>query len=356
MTFSDLTAQLLKTKAQSALFVVPIKVVIMGPAFAIAMVFVGCCSNVIFLEYLVTEQPSCGNIITFFQFFFIAMEGFIFTTKFGTEKPKIPLSTYVIMVSFFLVTSVVNNYAFNFKISSPLHMIFRAGSLMANLVLGILILKKSYKFSKYFSVLMISIGIAMSTIASAGEVQSDGSSDEESMYDFMWWLVGIGMLTFALFLSARMGIFQETVYTKHGKHPSEALFYNHALPLPMFLLLASDIYHHIVIFNNSDPMTLPLLSIAMPKLWVYLLGNVITQYICIKSVFILTTECTSLTVTLVVTLRKFVSLLFSIWYFQNPFTIYHWIGTFLVFGGTFIFTETFSRIRDALVSKDKKEQ
>ena len=34
------------------------------------------------------------------------------------------------------------------------------------------------------------------------------------------------MLTFALFMSARMGIYQETVYVKYGKHPSEALFYN----------------------------------------------------------------------------------------------------------------------------------
>ena len=27
-------------------------------------------------------------------------------------------------------------------------------------------------------------------------------------------------------MSARMGIYQETVYTRYGKHPSEALFYN----------------------------------------------------------------------------------------------------------------------------------
>ncbi len=27
-------------------------------------------------------------------------------------------------------------------------------------------------------------------------------------------------------MTARMGIYQETVYSKHGKHPMEALFYN----------------------------------------------------------------------------------------------------------------------------------
>jgi len=38
--------------------------------------------------------------------------------------------------------------------------------------------------------------------------------------------VGISLLTFALFMSARMGIYQDTVYARYGKHPSEALFYN----------------------------------------------------------------------------------------------------------------------------------
>ncbi len=33
-------------------------------------------------------------------------------------------------------------------------------------------------------------------------------------------------------MSARMGIYQEVIYGKYGKHPKEALFYTHALPLP----------------------------------------------------------------------------------------------------------------------------
>ena len=36
----------------------------------------------------------------------------------------------------------------------------------------------------------------------------------------------------------------QVVYSKHGKHPKEALFYTHALPLPGFLLLGPDILKH----------------------------------------------------------------------------------------------------------------
>lgn len=103
-------------------------------------------------------------------------------------------------------------------------------------------------------------------------------------------------------------------------------------------------------------MALPLIGLSLPSQWVWTIGNVVTQYICISSVYVLTTECSSLVVTLVVTLRKFVSLLFSIVYFNNPFTIYHWIGTILVFVGTIIFTEVIPSVQKSLTKPQSKEK
>lgn len=100
---------------------------------AIIGVFVGCCSNVVFLELLVKyvyikinnninlifnlylnfrSDPGSGNLITFLQFLFIAAHGFIFTAKFGTVKPRIGLRDYFILVVMFFFTSVCNNYAY----------------------------------------------------------------------------------------------------------------------------------------------------------------------------------------------------------------------------------------------------
>jgi len=64
----------------------------------------------------------------------------------------------------------------------------------------------------------------------------------------------------------------------------------------------------------------------------------------VSSVFSLTAQCSSLTVNLVVTLRKFVSLLLSVIYFNNDFTAFHWLGTFLVFTGTLLFTDVLSSL------------
>jgi len=310
---------------------------------AILMVLIGCCSNVIFLELLVKQDPGCGNLVTFAQFVVIAVEGFIFTTKCLTVKPKVPFKSWIILVIMYFLVSVSNNYALNFNIPMPLHMIFRAGSLMANMLMGIALLGKRYSFTKYTSVMMISIGIAVCTIMSAKAPTTGGNNENQlengDQKESFWLCVGISLLTFALFMSARMGIYQEVIYGKYGKHPKEALFYTHALPLPGFLLLAQDILIHWNIMMESSPIAIPLTNYQAPSMLLYLLGNVVTQYLCISAVFILTTECASLTVTLVVTLRKFLSLLFSIMYFKNPFTVYHWIGTGLVFGGTLLFSD-----------------
>lgn len=171
---------------------------------------------------------------------------------------------------------------------------------------------------------------------------------------FFHWVLGIGLLTVALFISAGMGIYQEKLYTKHGKHPYEALYFTHLMPLPGFLIFYSNISEHLDIVLTSAPVTLPFLPWAIPLQLLYLIGNVLTQFVCIAGVYILTTECKSLTVTLVVTLRKFTSLIFSIVYFKNAFTMSHWMGTICVFTGTVIFTDLVPSIRKSLQAGENR--
>jgi len=49
---------------------------------------------------------------------------------------------------------------------------FFQGSLIANMIMGILILKKKYTVSKYLSVFMITLGISICTIVSGKDVVS----------------------------------------------------------------------------------------------------------------------------------------------------------------------------------------
>ena len=67
----------------------------------------------------------------------------------------------------------------------------------------------------------------------------------------------------------------------------------------------------------------------------------------------LTSELSALAITVILTLRKFMSLIVSIVYFRNPFTFYHWLGTVLVFTGTLIFSEVPQKM---LAAKEKSSQ
>jgi UDP-xylose/UDP-N-acetylglucosamine transporter B4 len=190
---------------------------------------------------------------------------------------------------------------------------------------------------------MVTVGIFMATLASASNaaqeehtVEPDDQLSNSLLAELLYMGIGILLLVFALFMSSLLGIYQEVLYKEHGKHPKEAMFYTHAIPLLWFLFLYPDLSSRVSLMNKSDPVGLG--TIVIPVMFIYLFMNGLTQYICIRGVFILTSECSSLVVTLVITLRKFISLLFSIFFFQNPFTIYHWMGTILVFGGTAIFT------------------
>ncbi|GAU93470.1 hypothetical protein RvY_05405 [Ramazzottius varieornatus] len=156
------------------------------------------------------------------------------------------------------------------------------------------------------------------------------------------WLTGVGLVLFSVVVASGMGIYQEVLFKTFGQQAiDEGIFYSHALPLPGFLFLANDLRHHMKIYSSSDPVKINLEFVddTIPVMWLLLMANVVTMYGCTSSVFSLIAASSSLTVTLVVTLRKFVSLLLSVFLFQNTFTFFHWVGTILVFGGTVMYTE-----------------
>ncbi|KRY83446.1 UDP-xylose and UDP-N-acetylglucosamine transporter [Trichinella pseudospiralis] len=292
-----------------------------------SLVLVSCCGCMVVVEKLARHDPECMNLMTFSTFLFVTMEGLVSNPQFIMHKPKIPLKAYVKIVILFFLVNVINNQALSYNIPVPLHIIFRSGSLMTNLLLGVWILNKRYSWVKYISVLMITAGIMICTSAtySASVVH------------------GVCMLTFALVFSSALGIAQEKLYCQYGKHPREAMFFIHMLSLPGFLLFYKDIMKHTNLFNQSELIHLPWIGLDIPHLWMLLILVDIAQYFCIRFVYYLTASCSTLTVTLVITIRKFISLISSILLFSSPFTVQHWIGTALVFGGTLLFIEPFKR-------------
>ena len=67
-------------------------------------------------------------MLTFFSFLFVAIEGFVVTTKCGKLRSSVPISAYVYLVILYFIVSVINNLALSYKVSMPLHMIFKGVS------------------------------------------------------------------------------------------------------------------------------------------------------------------------------------------------------------------------------------
>lgn len=316
-------------------------------AVAVALIFAGCCSNVVTLELITRHDASAaGTTVTFAQFAFVALAGLPSRVDWARRRLRpreIPLAQYALHVAMFFAVSVLNNAALGYRVPLPFHMIFRSGSLVTSLLLGALILGRRYSPAQVAAVVAVSAGIFLATTASlpAGQLLATlrGGFSGGGNSDF---LIGIGMLTAALLLSSVMGVFQEFTYARFGRHlTQEHQFYSHFLTLPFFIGMVPDTVARLARWRSIAVATVPLVGgtqLQIPMLYVYLLLNVVTQWVCISGVYMMAGATGSLALTLTITLRKFVSLVISIIAFRNPFTSRHWLATALVFGGTLLYS------------------
>ncbi len=91
---------------------------------------------------------------------------------------------------------------------------------------------------------------------------------------------------------------------------------------------------------TSADLTPVLISFRMSALWAIAL-NLLSQLVCVTGVYQMTSSSSSLTTTLAITVRKFVSLILSIVYFGHHFGGLHWTGAVLVFLGALTYVTSY---------------
>jgi len=211
------------------------------------------------------------------------------------------------------------------------------------------------------SVLIITVGVILTTFSSRRRDETVNASFLGPRY-----LTGIGILTLALVFSGFLGVVQDKTYASYSGHfpthnrskkarylaatkmagpPNvweESMFYLHFLALPMFVPLRHDLMGQArAVLSSHAPTTtfhVPLAAaqIEFPSVLPALLANTLTQLLCVAGVNRLTTRVPALTVTLVLVVRKAVSLVFSVVLFDGSEVNWNmlWSGAFLVFAGT----------------------
>ncbi|GMK55345.1 hypothetical protein CspeluHIS016_0204010 [Cutaneotrichosporon spelunceum] len=316
----------------------------------LSLVFGGCCSNVWALEAVLKSYPSSGTFLTFAQFLYVAVQTIgsqLVWTK-GRWTPTwrrnvVPIKRWMVQVVLF------------FTIPVTVHIIFRSGGLCVSMLTGYFIGRKRY---------------------SVGQIVSSTAPDAETEYfsERVQYISGIGLLSLALFLSAWLGLWQESTYRQYGNQWREALFYNHFLSLPFFLPMYSSLSRTFSAYISSPPITLLAVptpdialfphiddakgqlvrwrELAVPGALLALAVNVITQGLCIRGVNRLTSRVSSTTVNLILTVRKAVSLALSVWYYGSGWSWGLIVGGAMVLGGTLVYSTAAS----PRVEPSKKEK
>ena len=356
----------------------------------LTLIFGGCCSNVYALEAIIKAAPGSGTLVTCFQFGLIAavsLPGRFEILKHASLsasssrlpspwwrrlrlKPNaVPLRKWAIYTALFVVINVLNNKAFDYRISVPLHIILRSAGPVSTMLVQRVLVGRRFSNLKVASVLLLFVGVVVAAIADALAKNADtkifstagGTGGNEGNATMTFW-IGFTILYLALFLAAILGVYTDGIYAKHGRgHTDENLFYSHALALPLFLfqgntlrdearvLLASPPTATFLSMPSSPPSSSPAINLVtkpmnipflfqsalqlLPLQILYLLLNGLTQYVCIRGVNLLSARTSSLTVSIVLNIRKLVSLLLSIWLFGNRLSGGVLAGAALVFLG-----------------------
>lgn len=380
------------------------------------LIFGGCCSNVYTLESILTLSSSTGTLITFLQFAFITLYTLPSQLQFwATSNPesaprqparrlwfprlkrrKVPLQKWFMFAAQFVMINVLNNAAFGYKISLPLHIILRSAGPVASIIVGYIWAGKRYSSQKALAVALLFVGVVLAALSDASSkapsapagskskddvlksnTTSNATTSESSSIDATGPLFeqapGFALLTLALLLSAIMGIWSDGIYNRYGRTSAiadEQLFYGHLLSLPFFavqyntlqdqldkLLAASTAAFPPPARTQKDLSGLPPVAVLMhrlagpeqqswqeklttlstlrhvPKALTYLVLNGITQIACISGVHHLSTQTSALTVSIVLNVRKVVSLLLSIYLFGNNLPLGVLVGAAVVFLG-----------------------
>ncbi|KAK0666330.1 UAA transporter family-domain-containing protein [Cercophora samala] len=314
----------------------------------LSLIFGGCCSNVFALESIIKVEPDSGFLLTFVQFIFVAITSL--PSQLDSRRPpfylksnRVPIRRWLVNIILFFAINVLNNHAFSYDISVPVHIILRSGGSITTMLAGSLYGKR-YSRIQVTAVLLLTVGV-ITAAWSDSQTKGTASSGSAGTTSFV---TGLTILFVAQVLSAIMGLYTEETYRMYGPQWKENMFYSHLLSVPLFLPFLPSLIRQFMKLANSPPLSLPIPppedypnfspsmqrlveKIHIPSQLFYLTLNVLTQYACIRGVNLLAAASSALTVTIVLNIRKLISLLLSIWLFGNRLAFGTLIGACIVF-------------------------
>ncbi|KAF9485894.1 UAA transporter [Pholiota conissans] len=281
-------------------------------------------------------NPTIGSALTFSQMLFITLQALpsFLTFSYGLPRLKprqVPLFQWLLQVVVVTSGSLLNNWAFAYNVPLTILIVFRSAGLPVSMLFGFIFLKKCYNLRQIFSVMLVTMGVVLVTLSRTSP-SSTNTTKVMTPADLQKYFMGIGMMTVSLICTGALGLLQEKTYKQYGPCWREGVFYTHFLSLPIFVFLVGDIKQGIT--SLIDPRS----TSDTSKSFAILFSNLLSQLICVSGVNRLSSQVSSVSTNIALTVRKALSLCFSVWWFGNEWNGQLGIGAFMVFIGSLLYT------------------
>jgi UDP-xylose/UDP-N-acetylglucosamine transporter B4 len=277
----------------------------------------------------------------------------------GLKPLRMPLMTHLQFSAMWGTMSILANYAFAYKISVTIFTLIRSCNIIATVLIGFLVFGERYSWQQLLCTCAVSVGIFSASMGEKRSLTSAPTSScagcsvpspaivrQDDGADLTIWLTGLAMLAFVQLIQGLLGHAQSRFYQRYAHLGAkdelcdEFLFTSHVASLLPFIALRDDITLALHNALASEPLSLPFqLPFAIPSRIAWLIFNSAAQTICLKGVFLTSAVVSPLTLTIILSVRKFLSVLFSITWFNNPWSPMHNIATVLIFGGAFAYSQ-----------------
>ncbi|KAG0681209.1 golgi uridine diphosphate-N- acetylglucosamine transporter [Pichia californica] len=210
----------------------------------------------------------------------------------------------------------------------PTHIIFRSSGTAMTILLGYLLWNKRYNKEKIFGSALIAIGTILFTLDAKGEMVYEENENDNYQDN----LTGISLLLLATIINSMTSLYKEQIY--QGKKNDtkkiewrEVLYYNYFYGIIMYIPLLGKVNNELQRLKTLDGIII----------FTFLM-NWITQLTCILGVNILTFKISALSLTIVLLVRRFLSLIISIYIFNNSIHFNGFLGIIAVFTGAIVYS------------------
>lgn len=298
----------------------------------------GCCFNVFTFEKLLEIDNKTTNLITFAQniFIFLAISLYLaYTHYWDNRKARLSITSWNVAVPILLQTlgANVNNFVFQYNLSMPTHIIIRSSGTVTTLLLGWVFFNKKYTMRQIIGSTLIAVGTVLFTLNAGQQLESSSRSS----------IMGVCLLLGTTIMNSGLSLYKESIYTRDGSKMDwkGALYYNTVYGLLFYIPLVGTIKQELLSLWRSNQSFGELLG------W-----NLVTQMSCILGVNLLVFKVSALSFTIILLIRRFLSLFLSMYIFETPVGQWGIFGIGLVILGSL----TYSLNNNRPVSVVKKDQ